>query len=125
MKGRILSFSHKWPKLHLELPVSERPEFTSFRSFYWQEGWPVQIFYKSRSKKREKLGEAVIMKIESRELDKWITEKGFNDFLLVTDAEAQEDGFENFDEMVKFMKKQYGILDWMPVMAKLTLHWTS
>lgn len=65
------------------------------------------------------------MKIESRELDKWITEKGFNDFLLVTDAEAQEDGFENFDEMVKFMKKQYGILDWMPVMAKLTLHWTS
>ena len=122
---RILSFSHKWPKLHLELPIEQRPDFTTFRYFYWQEDWLVQIFYKSRSKEhREKLGEAIILKAELRELDNQIAEKGYNDYPLVTDAEAQKDGFVSLDDMVKWMQKQYG-LDWMPVMAKLTLRWTK
>jgi len=120
---RIISFTEKWPKLHLELPVEQRPDFTTFRYFYWEEGWPVQVFFKARSKEhREKLGEAIIIRRELRELDKWMVERGWNECPMVTDEEAREDGFADFDEMVKFMEKQYG-LDWMPVMAKLTLRW--
>jgi hypothetical protein len=122
---RILSFSEKWPKLHLGLPIEQRPDFTTFRYAYWQKGWPVQVFYKARSKEhREKLGEVLIIKCEPRELDKWIAEKGWNDYPLVTDKEAQEDGFADLDDMVGFMQKQYG-LDFMPVMAKLTLRWLA
>ena len=121
---RILSFSQKWPKLHLDLPVDRHPDFTTFRGFYWQEGWPVQVFYKARSKNRERLGEALIINLEARELDKWMVDKGLNDHPLVTDQEAQEDGFANLDDMVKWMQKRYG-LDWMPLMAKLTLRWIA
>jgi hypothetical protein len=120
---RILSFSEKWPKLHLELPIEHRPDFTTFRYWYWQEGWPVQIYYKARSREhREKLGEATIYKAEPRELDKWIAEKGWNDYPRTTNAEARMDGFADLDNMVNFMQKQYG-LDWHPVMNKLTLKW--
>uniref|UniRef100_A0A6M3J2V5 Uncharacterized protein n=1 Tax=viral metagenome TaxID=1070528 RepID=A0A6M3J2V5_9ZZZZ len=125
---RIISFSEKWPKLHLELPVEKRPDFCTFRYWYWQLGWGVQVFYKNRSRipgVREKLGEATIIKAEPRELDKFAAEKGWNDYPLVTDTEAQEDGFPNLDEMVKFMEKQYGGLDWYPVMNKLTLRWLA
>jgi len=121
---RIISFTEQWPKLYLDLPVDRRPMFTTFRGWYWQQGWPVQVFYKARSKNRKKLGEAVIVKREGRELDKWIADKGWNDYPLVTDQEAQADGFDNLDNMVQWMQKAYG-LDWMPVMAKLTLSWTS
>ena len=120
---RIFSFSEKWSKLHLELPANERPDFTSFRYWFWEEGWSVQVFYKARSKEhREKLGEAVIIKAEPRELDKWIAEKGWNKYSLVTNKEAQEDGFKNLDDMVAFMQRQYGG-DWIPIMNKLTLRW--
>jgi len=117
-----MSFAEKWPKLHLELPVEQRPDFTTFRYFYWQAGWLVQVFYKSRSANREKLGEALILKAEPRELDKWVADKGLNNYPLTTDSEAKEDGFAGLKGMVEFMKKQYG-LDWMPVMNKLTLRW--
>jgi len=121
---RILSFSHRWSKLHLGLPVRQRPDFTTFRYFSWHEGWPLQIFYRARSKEqREKLGEAVIIRRELRELDKWMAFHEWNDHPLVTDVEAQEDGFIDLDDMVRWMQKQYGP-DWMPVMAKLTLRWS-
>ena len=120
---RIMSFSKKWDKLHLDLLVTDRPEFTTFRYWYWQQGWLVQIFYKARSKEhREKLGEAIISKSEPRECDKWVAAKGWNEYPLVTEAEAQADGFANLDDMVKFFEEQYGG-DWHPVMNKLTLRW--
>jgi len=120
---RIISFAEKWPKLHLELPPYRRPDFTTFRYFYWQKGWLVQVWYKARSKgNREKLGEAIILKAEPRELDKWIADKHLNEYPLVTETEVQADGFSNLDKMILFMEKQYG-LDWMPVMNKLTLRW--
>lgn len=121
---RIISFMQKWPKLCLDRPALERPEFTTFRSFYWQAGWPVQVFYKARSKYRVKLGEAMITNVEGRELDIWIANKGWNHYPLVTDKEAQEDGFSGLDEMATFMQRLYG-LDFIGVMAKLTLRWTS
>lgn len=73
---------------------------------------------------RRKLGEAIIIRREGRELDAWIAGKGWNDYPLVTDQEAQEDGFKDRDDMVAWMEKRYG-LDWMPVMAKLTLEWAK
>ncbi len=121
-KGRIISFCEKWVKLHLDLPIEHRPEFTTFRYPYWMLNETVQVYFKSRSPQREWLGKAMIISAEMRELDKELAEKGWNDYPLVTDREAQEDGFNNLDGMVRFMEKLYR-LDWMPVMCKYTLRW--
>ena len=63
---RIISFTEKWSKL-------EQPIFTTFRypriDRDWQIGEMVQVFYKNRSPKREKLGVAQIIGKEPRELN--------------------------------------------------------
>ena len=108
---RILSFSQKWDKL-------QKPEFTTFRYPYWKEGEVVQVFYKNRSPNREKLGVATIIKIEDVELDPFFSDVA----RLITDQEAIEDGFKNRADMVKWMRKTYG-LDFISRMNKLTLSW--
>ena len=55
------------------------------------------------------------MKAKTYNLIRQCVEKGWNSFPLVTDAEAQEDGFKDFNEMYVWLKKKYG-LDFMPVM---------
>ncbi len=109
---RILSFSEKFPKL-------QQPVFTTFRYPYWRVGETVQVFYKSRSPEREKLGIAEIVSIEHRELDPRFDYEGRP---LVTEAEAIADGFASRADMVLYMQKQYG-RNFLSCLDKLTLRW--
>ena len=119
---RIIGFQKKWQKL-------SNHEFTTFRFTRrdkrdWQVGELVQVVYKPRRKGGgEVLGIAKIINKEKRELDKEyfdFTEDGVS---LITDDEAIEDGFLDVSDMVKWLEKIYGRLDWMPRMNKLTLKW--
>ncbi len=112
---RIISFSKKWNKL-------QQPIFTTFRyprlDKDWQVGERVQVFFKNRSPRREKLGEAIITAKVYRELSSYFAD----DAPLVTSKEAKEDGFIDRYDMSCFMEKQYG-LDYISLFNKLTLEW--
>jgi len=106
---RIISFSKKWDKLREDI-------FTTFRfprkDKDWFVGEVVQVFYKSRSPQREKLGIAVIFNKEIR--------LGAKD-----DEEAKADGFIDMCDMERWMIKTYGeAKTWQP-MNKLTLKWVG
>jgi len=111
---RIISFSKKWDKL-------SQPKFTTFRfprkDKDWYVGEVVQVFFKSRSPQREKLGEAEIIAKELK-----LTSDSATD---VTDAEAKADGFNNVRDMETWMRKTYGEVKAWTRMNKLTLRWLS
>lgn len=106
---RIISFTERWDKL-------EDYVFTTFRfprkDKDWYIGEQVQIYYKSRSSQREKLGEAVIIGKESR-------------LGAQSDKEAQDDGFKDCRDIEKWMIKTYGKARTGTPMNKLTLAWQS
>ena len=112
---RIISFTEKWLKL-------KQPEFTTFRyprrDRDWCLGEIVQVYYKNRSPKRERLGVAQIIAKERRELDPHF----IGEAPLITTDEAIADGFANRNVMDEFMQKQYG-LAYIPLFNKLTLRW--
>ncbi len=87
---RIISFSKHWQKL-------ANPEFTTFRfprkDKDWFKGEIVQVFYKSRSPQREKLGTAEIISKETKTIGS------------ITILEAIADGFNNDFEMWRFLGK--------------------
>ena len=105
---RIISFTKKWNKLNQD-------EFTTFRfprkDRDWYVGEIVQVFYKSRSPQREKLGEAEITGKERRYLAQ------------ITSKEAKADGFNSLKDMEKWMVKTYGYTETWKPMNKLTLRW--
>ena len=109
---RIIGFSKKWDKL-------QQPEFTTFRFFRkdkdWYIGELVQVYYKSRSPKREKLGEAEII---SKEMRKIAT--AFEQY-RPTEAEAQADGFDNLFQMNAYFRDTYGSRIFEEPINKLTL----
>ena len=119
---RILGFSRKWAKL-------EQIEFSTFRYPRGDKGWEVgehvQIVVQPRRKGGgDKLGIAVIVNKELREFAKGYSRLFLGNCApLVTDEEAQADGFANLGDMVAWMEKTYGRLDWIPCMEKLTLRW--
>ena len=103
---RIISFTEHWSKL------SNR-EFTTFRfprkDKDWYVGEKIQVYYKSRSPKRERLGIAEII----QKVQKYAS----------NDEEAREDGFNDLRDMENWMIKTYGeAKTWQP-MNKLTLRW--
>lgn len=116
---RILGFSIKWPKL-------EQPEFTTFRFTRrdrdWQVGELVQIVYKPRSKEREILGIAEIIKKDSRKVFK--IRKLYHTPLL-TSAEARRDGFNGWADMALWLSKARGNRVHEEPMNKLTLRWVK
>ena len=120
---RILGFSCKWDKLHLELPISERPDFTTFRYPRYDKDWQVneqvQPVYKPRSKEREVLGIAEIMFKDRRRTICSIP----NDAPQITDEEAREDGFADFADMYKWLVKTHGEVEATFTINKLTLRW--
>ncbi len=71
---RILSVAEKWEKLHLELPLEDRPQFSTFRFSRadapkgrdWHQGETVQIVYRSRTPTREVLGNGLIVTVTSK-----------------------------------------------------------
>jgi len=102
---RIISFSQRWPKLLNQ-------EFTTFRyprkDKDWFVGEAVQIFFKSRSPQREKLGDAIIVNKVLR-------------FGPRDDKEAQDDGFIDTADMERWMRKTYGEAKLWERINKLTL----
>ena len=109
---RIISFTKKWDKLR-EL------RFTTFRfprkDKDWYVGEIVQVYFKSRSPERERLGIAAIISKELRFDGKPETD--------VTRAEAIADGFCSIRDMENWMIKIHGwVKAWDP-MNKLTLRW--
>lgn len=107
---RIISFSQRWNKL-------SNPEFTTYRfprkDADWQEGEIVQVYLNNRSPKRECMGVVEIINITA------------NNF-KITEEEAKEDGFENYNEWFDFMCKTYTerrMYD--EPMNKLTLRWQN
>ncbi len=120
---RILGFTKKWGKLHLELPVEQRPKFTTFRlprkdspeGRDWRSGEYVQIWYHPRGKDREGLGIALI------------TDKTYMRFCAIDDSEAVADGFPGgLSEMADWLMQAHHInatlLADQPI-NKLTLKW--
>ena len=115
---RILGFSRKWQKL-------SNPEFTTFRyprsDFDWYVGEQVRIIIQPHRKGGgEVLGIAEVINKEIRELDKeyYEAQEGVP---LITETEAIADGFSSIDDMVNWLEKTYGRLDFVPRMNKLTL----
>jgi len=121
---RVLGFSKRWAKLLNQ-------NFTTFRYSRMDKDWfageRVQIVIQPRRKGGgDKLGIAEILSIEPREFDLLyfkMTEGRCAP--MMTDAEAQEDGFRDLPDMVEWLEKTYGRLDWMPCMNKLTLQWIT
>jgi hypothetical protein len=107
---RVLGFSKKWAKLQII-------EFTTFRLPRRDKGWMlgerVQVVFNPRSKDREILGIADIVRKEQIWLDQ------------ITDLEAEKDGFPGgVSEMFGWLNKAHDPerLDQEPL-NKLTLRW--
>lgn len=115
---RILGVSKKWDKLRL-------PDWTTFRFARkdkdWYEGEVVQVYYKPRSKEREFLGRALIVKIEQRQfgLDNVYSS------LYITQGDARVDGFQGYFAMQVWFRKQYGARIFSEPMNRLTLEWVG
>src|SRR3972149_6135607 len=128
---RELGFSKKWNKLDSEI-------FTPFRfprkDKDWQAEEVVKIVYKPRSKQREVLGVARIIRKETKDLT-----KRFNYYTggysppntpdTITPSEAEDDGFTGMHEggdiekMKQFFLDTYGYSKCKEPINKLTLYW--
>lgn len=122
---RILGFSKKWAKLHLELPVEQRPPFTIFRfprkdapkGRDWHLQEQVQIVYHPRSKERVVLGIAEFTEQK---------ESGFTpESIPPSDQEAVADGFRSSIDMTNWMYSQYKSRIYWQLMYKWTLKWIA
>ena len=131
---RILGFNKKWTKLNNEIL------FTTFRfprkDKDWQVEEVVQIVYKPRSKEREPLGVARIIRKQPKDLNKrfryytggWI-EPNTPD--TITPNEAEDDGFTgihgggDLEKMRQFFIDTYGYSKCKEPINKLTLYWVE
>ncbi len=129
---RILGFSKKWYKLNTEII------FTTFRFPRKDRDWEVeelvQIVYKPRSKEREILGIARIIRKQEKDLRKnWSyfpSARCPNTPDMITPEDAEEDGFTGMHgggdilKMMKFFYETYGYVR-DKKMNKLTLYWVA
>jgi len=128
---RILGFSKKWDKLDKDWYARDIHTFTTFRYPRRDRDWEVeevvQVVYKPRSKEREPLGIARIIRIQPKDMS-----KQYNHYLvsppdLIIASEAEEDGFTgrhgggDVKAMIEFIK------DWKRPdpnkVNKLVLYW--
>ena len=113
---RIISFSKKWDKL-------QQPEFTTFRFFRKDQNWyigeTVQVYFRSRSPQREKLGIAEIVNMELRKI------ATSHEQYRPTEDEAQADGFDNLFQMNAYFRETYGSRIFEEPINKLTLKWVG
>ena len=118
---RVLGFSKKWPKL-------EQKEFSTFRYSRIDKDWGIReevkvVFQPRRKGGGDVLGIAKIINTEVREFDKVYSDMMNDGVPLITEKEAIADGFNGVADMINWLKKTYGRLDFMPRMNKLTLYW--
>ena len=98
---RILGFSKKWDKLNKQWFERDRHTFTTFRFPRKDRDWDVeelvQVVYKPRSKEREALGVARIIRKEEKNIGKNWNYCPFpsrpNTPDMITPDDAKEDGF--------------------------------
>ena len=130
---RELGFSKMWDKLNNEIL------FTTFRfprkDKDWQIEEGVKIVYKPRSKEREVLGIARIIRKQPKDLNKrWSYYASFsqpNTPDMITPSEADEDGFTGMhgggdtEKMRRFFIDTYGYSKCKEPINRLTLYWVS
>ena len=131
---RILGFSKKWNKLNSEIL------FTTYRFPRKDKDWAVeevvQCVFKPRSKEREILGIARIIRKEPKDLNKRFTyyNGGYspgNTPDTITPNEAEDDGFTGMhgggdtEKMRRFFIDTYGYSKCKEPINKLTLYWVS
>lgn len=135
---RILGFSKKWPKLNKQWYSPDRLTFTTFRyprrDKDWQAEEVVQVVYKPRSKEREPLGIARIIRKQEKHTGEQFRYSSHytNEPNIITPEEAKEDGFEGRHGGGDIE----GLKDWLrasaghrfyeePIVHKLTLYWIT
>jgi len=136
---RILGFSKKWGKLNKQWFERDLLTFTTFRyprrDKEWEAEEVVQIVYKPRSKEREPLGIARIIRKEPKDTRKKWSYYPLPSFPntpdMITPEEAREDGFIGMHGGGDIQ----GLLNWLqgsaepmrsyrePLVNKLTLYW--
>lgn len=129
---RILGFSKKWGKLNNQIL------FTTFRyprrDKDWQVEEVVQVVYKPRTKIREPLGIARIIRKEEKNTGKDWKYYPFpsspNTPDMITPVEAREDGFTgmhgggDIKGLLKWLRESAGMRYYRePIVNKLTLYW--
>jgi len=129
---RILGFSKKWTKLNNE------GLFTTFRyprrDKDWQIEEVVQVVYKPRSKGREPLGIARIIRKQEKDTKKQFSYYPLPSFPntpdMITPEEAYKDGFSsmhgggNIEGLLTWLRESAGIRFYRESLVnKLTLYW--
>lgn len=111
---RILGFTKHWLKL-------DKDELTTFRfqrrDKDWEVGEQVQLVVAPRTKGREIIGPAMIASKEPKKF----CPPNINELRRVSDAEAVEDGFLNYADMLEWLFKTHGKRIFEEPMNKLTL----
>ena len=127
---RELGFSKKWSKL-------KETFFTTYRFTRKDRDWGVEevvkCVYKPRSKKREVLGIARIIRKQPKNLNKFWQYYSSPNYPntpdMITPSEAEEDGFTGMHgggdtrKMRQFFIDTYGYSKCASTMNKLTLYW--
>lgn len=132
---RILGFSKKWPKFHLNKPVEERGIFTTFRFPRRDRDWMVeelvQVVFKPRRKGGgEFLGIARIIRKQPKDLIKDFSYSQPNSLDIITPEEAYDDGFSGMHgggdtrKMRQYFYDTYGYSKCeKELINKLILYW--
>ena len=134
---RILGFSKKWPKLNKRWFEPNLQTFTTFRFPRKDRDWEVeelvQVVYKPRSKEREPLGMARIIRKQEKDTNKkfYIFGDTCKDPDVITPADAYEDGFSgmhgggDIEKLLAFLKgtSTYEQFYRVGKVNKLTLYW--
>ncbi|MBA7701823.1 hypothetical protein ES703_110570 [subsurface metagenome] len=123
---RILGFSTKdWINYHTGKPKLKQPVFTTFRlrrrDKDWQTGELVQVVFKPRSKNREPLGIAEIVKKEQR----CLLCSSVRHCRRVVTSEAEQDGFSSLSDMETWLLKAHGSQVLEEPINKLLVRWVN
>lgn len=136
---RILGFSKKWGKLNKQWFEPNLQTFTTFRFPRKDRDWDieeqVQVVYKPRSKDRESLGIARIIRKQEKDVKKnwsyYPRPSSPNTLDMITPEEAKEDGFTSMHgggdikKMLDFLRNSstYEQFYREGRVNKLTLYW--
>jgi len=126
---RILGFSHKWRKLNKQWYERDLHTFTTFRYPRRDKDWEVeevvQVVYKPRSKEREPLGIARIIRKQEKDIDEGWSFYGSNTAKAISPSEAEEDGFTGQHGGGDVRAMREFIFDYSrgSLINKLTLYW--
>ena len=106
---RIMSFTKPWPKL-------TKPSFTTFRlqrrDKDYQLNERVKVVLHARTRHRMVMGSADIIGKEEVDLNQ------------ITEVEAMEDGFDNAEQMIEWLRLAHGSRLGQVPLHKLTLTYT-